>query len=310
MNMLKKVFSTFLLSLSLIFVSTSGVTSGFAQNYIDLLRIDYSVGTGNDFETGPGTSDVKEWVIDATIPIVLSEHSVFLTGFLFENVSVTPYAGQGELSVYTLNLKLGINRVYSDTWSATYFILPKLSSDMKKLSRKNSQIGLVSLFKYSKGTSLNYKFGIYFNTELFGPFIVPLTGIYYQSMRWETNILIPTTVDISYRVVNSLKVGLRFNGFIKSFNLNDSFNGLQQYLSKSNNEIGGYIGWVQGRVNLLAMVGHSMGRSYRTYEQGDRLGLAISAIKLGDDRTPLNTDFNNGLVFKISILYRFELDNK
>jgi hypothetical protein len=301
----------FALYLQLLFVLVGSFwsLSGSAQNYIDLLRIEYSGSMGNDFDSGPGAADIHQWVVDATIPIPLTEKNTLLTGMLFESTQTTLYPEQEKSSFYTLNLKLGLNKKYSETWSASYLLLPKLSSDLQKIGNNDFQFGAAALLKFTKNKNLNFKFGAFYNSDNFGPFISPLAGLYFQDNKWEYNILLPRTVDINYQIVAPLKLGLRFDGYIKSFNLNDQFQGKAQYLVQSNNEVGFYLGWSLGRIDLLGMLGHSIGRNYRTYEQGDELGAAIFAIKLGDDRTQLNTDFKDGLVFKTSLIYRFDLDN-
>lgn len=305
-----KVNKRVLRAILLVGCSACGLISGFSQNYVDLLRLEYSNSPGNAFKSGAGASDIQEVIADATIPIVLSTKNSLLTGFLYEHVYATLYSGQEPVTVNTVNLKLGLNQTYSDRWSATYFLLPKLASDLKRVRGDDVQIGLAALFKLVKTPQLNFRFGGYYNTDQFGPFFTPLFGLYYQKKKWEVNILLPTTVDLNYHIADALRLGLRFNGSIRSFHLNSNFQGTEQYLSKSNNEIGAYIGWAVGRVNLMGMLGHSVGRNYRTYAAADQVNLSLSLIKLGDDRTPLNTDIKDGLVFKVLALYRLELAGK
>jgi len=293
------------LSLSLLFINPVS-----SQNYIDLLKVEYSLSKGNKFKTHPNSSNVYEWVVDATVPIVLSENNTLLTGFLYENSKVIAYAGMDQINLFTLNLKLGINKIYSAKWSATYLFLPKLSSDLQTIKSNDFQMGAVTIFKLSKNAYLNYKFGAYYNFELSGPFLVPLVGIYYQKSKFEANIMLPLAVDLNYSILSQFRVGFKFSGFIKSFHLNDTFNGMSQYISKANNEIGGYLGFSKGNVNLIAMLGTSIGRSYRTYEIEDRLGFSLSAIKFGDNRNQLNTDFADGLVVRTSLIYRFTFAEK
>ncbi|MDH4092994.1 MAG: DUF6268 family outer membrane beta-barrel protein [Cyclobacteriaceae bacterium] len=281
-----------------------------AQNYVDLIRVDYSLSKGNDFKDEAGSSDVQEWVVDTNLPIVLSEKSTLVSGFLFENVKVTAYPGEDEVSLYTLNLKLGLNQTYSEKWSATYILLPKISSDLESFGSNDFQFGLVSIFKMTKRANLNYKFGAYYNTELSGPFLVPLFGVYYKTNRWETNIVLPISLDINYALAKTFRVGFKFSGFQKSFHLNGSAGGTDEYLTKANNELGTYLGWNYGRINIMAMIGHSIGRHYRTYAIDDKLKFAISVIKIGDERTQLNTDFKDGMVFKTTLLYRYPVDQK
>lgn len=283
--------------------------SGFSQNYIDLLRVDYSYSGNNQFDTSANNSDVKEWVVDATVPVVLREKTTLLTGFLYENVKVTPYDGGEELDFYTVNLKVGMNQTYSERWSATYMLLPKLSSDLARVGGNDFQLGGVSLVKYTKSPALNYRFGLYANSELFGPFLVPLFGLYRKGERTELNFLLPMAADFNYTLIGTLRAGFRFSGFKKSFHLNEpGMTGRSEYVSKANNEVLGYLAIAKGSINLIGFVGHSIGRSYRTYNVGDQVGLGLSAIDFDDQRTQLNTDFKDGLVFKVSVIYRYGLD--
>lgn len=298
------------LTLLLIAVVALWRTPGFGQQYIDLLRVEYSSGNGNDFKSGPGSSDVHEWMADATVPVVLSSKSTFLTGFLYEHINVSLYADQPAVSVSTLNLKLGLNQTYSDQWSASYLLLPKVSSDLKQYKGDDFQIGVAALWKYTKSKNLNFKFGALYNSDRFGPFFTPLLGLYYQHEKWEINALIPRSADINYHLTRSLRLGLRFNGSIKSFNLNEAFHGIAQYVSTVNTEIGAYLGWALGRINLIGGLGYTLGRNYRTYAQDDQIDLAISVIKLGDNRTQLNSDFKDGPVFRLAAVYRLALEGK
>ncbi len=300
-------------SLLKVFLIVSGLFWGmpsFGQPYIDLLRIEYSGSLGNDFKSGSGTSDVHEWVADVTAPVGLSPENTLLTGFLYEHVQVSLYADQPPVRVSTFNLKLGLNHIYSDTWSASYLLLPKYASDLKQYRSEDFQIGAAALLKYTKRKNFHFKFGAFFNTDRFGHFITPLLGLYYQREKWEANLLIPRIVDINYRVTPLFRLGLRCNGSIRSFQLNEHLNGIPQYLSAAGNDIGVYMGWSLGRIYFVGTLSRSVGRHYRSYAQGDQIDLGISLLKLGDDRRQLNYDFKDGLVFKIAILYRLELEEQ
>ena len=294
-----RLFFVLLLSLS-----SPWLTPGISQNYIDLLRIDYAGSSGNAFESGPGTSSIREWQLDANIPVPVSKNNTILTGFLFEHIRVSLYPQQEAVAVKTLGLKFGLNQRYSNKWSGSYFLFPKFASDLKRYESADFQLGIAVLFKLAQQENLHFKFGVLYNTDLFGPFVTPLLGLYFQRAKWEANVLLPSMVDLNYQLVPALKVGLRFNGMIKSFNLNSYFNGMQQYLARANNELGGYLAWSFGKLHLVGMAGRSIGRSYRTYAQDDRIDLGLSALRLGDDRSQLNPDFKDGLVYKFSVLYR------
>ncbi|TNE59302.1 MAG: hypothetical protein EP344_09010 [Bacteroidetes bacterium] len=278
-----------------------------SQNYIDLVRMEYLISPVNDFQNGSGTTNLESWVLDITAPVPLGEKTVLLTGLLFEQKNLRLFPEEPEIAVRTVNVKLGLNRTFSPDWSASLLLLPKASSDLKAIKGDDIQCGAAALATYSKSPSLRFKFGAFYNADLFGPLFSPLFGLYLQQRKWELNILLPRLVDVNYGLSQKIKVGLRFDGAIRSYNLNGTVRGVSQYLYESNNDLGTYVNGTFGRINIRAMVGHSVGRLYRTYENGDRMDLAISVIKIGDDRKQLNTDFQDGVFFKLSMLYRLDL---
>jgi hypothetical protein len=89
--------------------------------------------------------------------------------------------------------------------------------------------------------------------------------------------------------------------------MNDTdFSPKDAYWVKSTNELYGYLHWeplrgliVQGRV------GFSVARKFSLYAMGDELDWALMSIKFGDDRTSLNSDFADGSIFQLRLIYRY-----
>ena len=286
-----------------------GSLSGKAQQYLDLLKLDYSISQGK-FSGTNTTNQVNELAADLSLPVVLSEGNVLVTGVIYENISTSVYDGSPAIKLQAINLKIGFNKTWSESFSSTVVLLPKLASDFGGKSPENFQMGGVALFKKTKNENLNYKFGLYVNGEVFGMLVVPIAGIYYNSETWEININLPMNSDISYRLSKNIKIGTRYEGLIKSFNFNSPYLSKDVYLAKSHNEGGLYLQAALGPVQARIFGGLSVGRSYRVYENGDEISWALTALKFGDNRTQLNTDFSNGLLFKASLIYRIDLTKK
>ena len=284
--------------------------TGYTQDYVDILRVEYATSRGNGFESASGTSDINEWTVDLNLPVILSPRTVLLTGFLYENIHVGLYPQQADYAVSTLNLKLGLNQRYTDTWSATWLFLPKISSDLTYVNRADVQFGLAALATYGRRKDLLFKFGALYNTDLFGPFVTPLLGIYFQKNRWTINCLLPSMADINYQMASPLKIGIRFTGTIKSFHLNGPPGGKDSYLSRSHNDLSTYLGFSMGNLVLTGMVGYSVGRRYQVFDPADKLPLALSLIKFGDDRNQLNPDLQDGLMFRLSLQYRLPVTDR
>ena len=169
--MMKNIFLFCLLSLvSLV---------SFGQNHVDLARFHYSNTPQNNFDSIGGSTNVEDFGLDVTLPIQLNDSNAILTGFNIDQVKTQFHPMDNFRTVSTVNIKLGYNKKHGEKWSGTYMFLPKIASDFKNITSKDFQFGALILMKYSKKENVKYNVGAYYNSELFGPLVVPLIGIYY-----------------------------------------------------------------------------------------------------------------------------------
>lgn len=286
--------------------------STFTQNYVDLAKISYAISPFNEYKDDslnilPPTQ-IIEFSTDLTVPIVLKNNKVIISGLIYEQINLR--TENSDQLIYTINPKMGIKFKSSEKFSSTYIALPKLSSDLENIDEKHFQFGAIALYELTKNTNFKYKFGLYYNSELFGPFFVPLLGFYYLSnnKKFEANFTLPVSAQMNYKLNKWLSSGVSFSSFVKTYHLGDFNN---RYLVKYSNEIFAtlQLDLKSYRLVIEPQVGYSVARSYRMYASDDQINFGFSAFKFGDDRTQLNNDFNDGLIFKIRLLYRFVTDN-
>lgn len=300
------------LTLLALFTITSIVLS--AQKYVDLGKVFYANTPVNQFDSTTVGTRVQEYGIDVTLPVVLKNGNALITGFYAECINTKVNPVEANLtSVYTTMLKVGVKWNHSEKWSGTYILLPKLSSDFKKIGANDFQLGAIALLKYEKKENLNYKIGLYYNSELFGPFFVPILGLYYLSPneKFEADLSLPLWADFNYKIMDRVRLGLNFAAFVRTYYLNEPFEGNpNNYLAKSTNELYGYLRFDLGKsIVLQTKVGYSIGRNYRVYDEGDDISWGLSAFKFGDNRKQLNPDFKDGLVYRARLIYRFHLED-
>ena len=279
----------------------------FGQDYVDLARFHYSTTPQNEFDSIGGNTTVEDFGLDVTLPIKLNESNVFLTGFNIDQITTKLHPSSSPITISTINLKLGYNKKHSEKWSGTYMLLPKFSSDFKNITSKGYQFGALALMKYNKKINLKYNFGVYYNRELFGPFIVPLLGLYYKSEngKFEANLTLPIWADINYKLNKIVKVGANFSAFVRSYHLSEN----NAYVVKKSNDVFAYLQFnLTKSILLQTKTGYTLGRSYKVYNDNDAADLAVSAFRFGDDRTVLNPTFKDGLVFKMRLIYRFHIE--
>ena len=283
-----------------------------AQSFVDVVKFRYANTPLNQFDSSQSDTRIQETGLDLTYPILLKSGNAFVTGLTFQNIKTKVNPVNHDLtSVYTVLLKFGMNINHGEKWTGTYMLLPKLSSDLKNISAVDFQFGAYVLFKYAKRKNLKYQFGMYYNSELFGPFFVPLLGLYYMSPdnKLEVNASLPVWADVNYRFKDWFRIGFSFSAFVRSYNINDTqFTENGEYLVKSSNEPMLYLQFEPLKsIIIQTKLGYSIGRRYRIYDEKDKVTFGLSAFRIGDDREQLNSDFKDGLIFEVRLLYRFHI---
>jgi len=279
-----------------------------SQSYADLLKITAS-GTGlNKFDSTKSASSLTEYGADLTAPVMLNDKNNFLTGVIYENINTKLFPNEKNVTFSSIALKVGLSSKLSEKLTGTFVLLPKLSSNFGPIGSKDFQIGGIALFKFQKNEQLSWKYGIYYNSELFGPFFVPILGMYYQSQnkKLELNMLLPLQVDFNYQLIPLMNAGINFNGQMRSYHLTNVSPGLNSsYLTRSTNELYAYLRFNFGKSILLyTRCGQSFARYYRVYNDNDKVSFGMPLTFIGPKRTQLNTDFSDGLIFQIGITYR------
>jgi Domain of unknown function (DUF6268) len=282
------------------------------QKYVDIAKFYYGNSSLNKFENSDSSTRIKELGLEITIPIVINLSDAILTGLVYERIQTKLFEADPETTVSVLGLRAGLSKKHSDKWSGTYVLIPKIASDFDHIGSKDFQLGVIALLKYAKRPNKSYKLGVYYNAELFGPFIVPLLGVYYLSPdeKFETNLTLPFLADMNYKLNNFMHVGINFNGQVRSYHLTEvSSTNKPGYVVKATNELFSYLKFnLNKNFSIQTKVGYSVGRSFRVYDENDKISYGSVLIKVGDDRQQLNTDFSDGFIYQATMLYRFITD--
>jgi len=284
---------------------------GFSQNYFEVVNLAYTNTPPNDFETSNAQTTVEEFALELNFPIVINEKSVLLTGLFANKTQVALDANMPKTDLNVLGLNLGINTSFNDRWSATFMVFSKLASDKIKLSNDNLQMAFLSLFTYKKRDQLQWKYGLYANTEQYGLMFVPILGLYYLSAnhKFEANLNLPVLADMNYHLGHKFWLGMGFDGLGTSYNLNQqNYSSNGAYAVKTSNELLGYLRYqLSTSIFIDTKVGYAIGRKYEVYDANDKINFALMNLYFGDDRTLLNEGFKDGFLFKIELLYRLNI---
>ncbi|MBT6236089.1 MAG: hypothetical protein HOI49_08415 [Bacteroidetes bacterium] len=284
-----------------------------AQNYVDILHSEYTATPQNTFDSSSQTTGLEKVNVNLTTPIKLKNGNALLTGVVYDRVSTrldTTESVNTQMS--SVILKMGMNIKHSKKWSTTVLLLPKIATDyMGDLSKRDFQVGGIVLTKMKKTEHLSYKCGAYLNGDRFGPFLVPLFGFYYQKNKLEMDVIVPSYAKINYSIIPKVMAGINWRATVKSYNLHKG-SGLRlfndNYMHHLSNEVAANVGYepIKG-VIIRGVAGVSLGRSFKVYENDDKIDFGLSLFRFGDDRVPLNITFQNGMFYRAEVAYRVYL---
>ena len=277
-----------------------------AQEYVDVLRLGIGHSLKNDFENLEASTSIKSLKADFSYPIVLNKNNAIITGFIFDVNNLELYPNAFSTSLYSSTLKLGLASTWSEVWSSTIVLLPKLASDYKNLSNSDFYLGALGLMKFKQRENLMYKFGFYASQEAYGVFATPIFGLFYLSPndKFEMNLSLPIAGDLNYGV-GKHRIGLDYSGISRSYRINFP-NEKTQYADVNSLEFAGYFQFhfFDNKVLFQTKVGYATS-NYAMYDTEETIDLALSAFRFGDSRTQLNPSIQGGLFFRTEIIYRF-----
>ena len=133
----------------------------YAQNYIDIANLSYSITPQNAFENSSEQTNVEELEFQFTFPKVLDEKNTFISTLLLESnrLRLDPAVSQ-KTTLASLRIALGFNHKYSNRLAITYLVIPKLAVNLDAISGNGFQLGLLALATLKKNEHFSWKFGL------------------------------------------------------------------------------------------------------------------------------------------------------
>ncbi len=297
-------YSLFLFVFILVIIcSTNKIVKG--QTYFELFNINYNYSPDNSFKKSNAKLIITDMNMNLRIPIVLKNEDALMFGVSGNRLNLNSDIDTiKDMVLSSVNLQLGYNKKLGDKWQTLFVVLPKVSSDFKDITSEDLQLGGILLFTYTKNEKTKYKIGVYYNQEYWGPFIVPILGFDWQpTEKWDLFGSLPISATATYHLTKKLNTGLYFQAPTSSYRLSEKDKSV--YLARATNELYWFNEYyITKNIVFQEKVSYSVGRSFRLYGRHDKVDAKISAFNIGDNRTQLNTDINNGLVFDVKLMFR------
>jgi len=314
--MLRKGLFRLTLLLAFLLCNSLSGSQLHAQDYVDLLKVNYQLSPTNAQDSSAKKIDVEDISVSVLLPVDVNvpytSWSInFITGLNYNRLSFYPPGDTlGWQRVHEWTLPIGKKIDHSEKFSGLYLVLPRIRSANPSFKSNQYQLGGVVLFSKQVTPKLKYKFGMYYNGEFFSPFFVPLAGLYWTpSEKWEITSTLPQYAYVYYRLHKKMQTGLGFRSSVGSFRLENPHQ--SRYLHKSTNELFGMLNYTVGRYYFFQVrAGYSIERYYRVYDEKDRNDWTFSAFKFGDNRIQRNQELADGLLLQFDFAFRFPIPKK
>ncbi len=282
----------------------------YSQQTFTIASVNYMLSPSNTYSEEGLKSNIQYLSGFINVPIALGDKSTILAGFRGNmwTVKYSPEQVWPE-NYYSLGLTLGYNHRFDEKKSFLFILLPKLNSDFRNINSNALQLGFFTTYSKRSSEKFLWKVGMYFNTEFFGPFVVPLFGLNWDvSPKLSISGDLPIYAKIKYNLNNNFSTGAGYIALVSSYRLSGEFN--DAYTSRYAIEP-----YVFAEVKFLKQLyfngklGYTMGRKYPVYAKDDRLDWQLLFIKFGDDRTQLNPEILDNFFFELGLAFKVDVSD-
>jgi hypothetical protein len=305
-----------ILRCSLVVLLTLITATLSAQSFIDILTIGGVVGVPSSYqEPLNGKATESNLLVNIKLPIKFNEKTIWYNDFTYSGFNVTndidvrPTEYLAALRMHGIILQTGIVQKINERNGFQLLAVPRYMSDFKGSDSKSWQLGAIALFEHRNHERLLTRYGVLYNQELFGPLLVPLFYLDWQlNDKWSITGLVPINLKVSYKVNESLTAGFSHFGFITTYRLGqEEFK--TDYIERNSIDEALFARWnTSGNIFLEVRVGYSLSRVYEQYSADDKMDLRLSIARFGDERTPSNVNFDNGMIASVRLVYSLPLN--
>ncbi|RTL60944.1 MAG: hypothetical protein EKK37_01965 [Sphingobacteriales bacterium] len=166
------------------------------------------------------------------------------------------------------------------------------------LFKKSLQAGGAVIINYKKKINRQIKFGIYYNSEFSGPFIIPLAGIDWTISKKDNLFgILPGNMIYEHKLNNHFYWGASFKAITSSFITEPlTANNPANFIRVDDNQLALYLdSYISKSIVLTVSAGHSVLRKFR-------FGVRYSSQKYFF-KEPVNDE----LLFELGLSYRLRL---
>lgn len=291
-------------------------SNALAQESIDLITISGRYGIPSPYtSTYTGKATETGILINLRVPIPLNESKTSLwynnltyTQATINNDEIMPADIANPISIHGFILQTGFMKRFDNGTGFQILFAPRFMTDFEDANGKNWQFGGIALYEKRYNDKLLFRFGLLYNQELFGPILTPLIDMDWRiSDKWSIVGLVPIYLKVNYHASDNMIVGISHFGLTTTYRLgNPAY--VNDYIERTSIDLSLFLRQrIAGNIHIEGRLGHTLNRKYAQYTEDQKLDLRLIIFNFGDDRVQKNTNFQNGIIANIRLIYNLPL---
>lgn len=216
-----------------------------AQSYFNVVKVNSGISPSNHYKNHNGSLDIATYGVALQAPVTIDTNNLFLFGFL-GNKTEFKYSdnldGSTRNRADVVGLQIGWQRTKKNGNKRLIMLIPSLKSDFKDVDAQHYQMGGLVLFTKTINLKLKVNYGLYVNTDFFGPFFSPLLGIDYKmNSNWRIFGTLPSYLTLEKTVNDRWRTGLDARIGATTYRIDNMIS--NAYLHQNLNTISGFKNW-------------------------------------------------------------------
>jgi len=241
-------------------------TKTFAQPFVDVMNFNYQTFSTNYKDTTRWKNKIDNYFLNLFIPKEFKNGNTLLIRINSEmmNSTFSPDSSYSK-QLAAVSIPLGFMFVSKNKkWKTVAMVVPKIASDFRDnaMTDYNYQLGGIFIENFQIKENVKLKLGLYYNSEAFGNFFMPLVGVDWKiNKRINLYGILPSNYKLEFNIIkNRLYTGLCFKSATRSYRLSKGNN--YDYVRYDEEEIKLFIDcFVAKKILVFAEAGYTLGKS-------------------------------------------------
>jgi hypothetical protein len=285
-----------------------------AQSSLDIFTLEGRYGIPRAYDSLLDNKANETGIMSGlTAPVPFSEKTILYNNITYFHWNVTngetlPAELANPINLHGFILRTGLYQKFSRGRGIQVFFSPRLMSDLQYIGNNSFQLGGLVMYEKEYSDDLKLSYGLLYNQEQFGPYLVPLLNINWNiSSYWSISGLMPIYAKIKYQKNENFSAGFSHFGLLTTYHLGKN-EYRDDYIERMSIDLSLFARQkIVNNFYIEGRIGHTFSRRYTQYDGNDKVDFAIPLVFFGDNRVAKNVEFKNGIIASLRIVYNIPI---